>query len=1031
MSPRKSPALEAERRTAAYDPLRHDFLDRISRHVVELERRAAESSAELANVQARLAAVEAGHVAQTHELEAILSAVARERSRLAANHAGEEISGRPLDPQTAGGDDVVYLYSVVASPPANKGLGSPVGEMPSGQGLGIYNSVISPMDGKRSRTASGSGWMSARSPVNGSPHQARQQSGRDMSAPAETQATDQTQATNKVETAPANNDVETAPANNDVETAPANNDVETAQANNVVETPQVNNEVVTAQAENAVKTPQVNNAVENSQAINAVESADASNAVEATQPNKEIETTQANEDVETPQVNNAVETARANEAAETQATAGVSNDQTTGLFPPRDGRKRHFARRSGIAFNLGRRSMSTRPPIVHAETATSSNGASRPMPIPEHEQGQSLSATQPQLAVRGGPPQAPSGRVSTDSASNGAGSGPGMPVPGPMPTWSSASTKTLGRPDDDMEGIDSSEGVANGGSGASSNATVPTSPAISPAKPGVQDPPIEEVPGSTAQGAPIEKVPESTAQGPRDMPFPSQAALGSVEDQETGAVQGSAAQGTSGDVPMISPAGTNSPGAVGDTLQEKSSPESENHQTPTSNGVGLASTDALEGHSAEEVASSTASPADIPSSARLNAPAPRIKGGTASRPDPPNGTILAAQKFPDPGRQATSPAQPGDPSPDTPMSGTEPPPDGPRTNGKATAPTPTPKPTSAPNTTMAEEAIAAMPEPNLSVPEHGIVFPTRFFNAVVGGGTSLFANASAAMLEKQAYRVPEMIKANPDVHAQCPLPGKHGALTVVEGLKRNGVSGMQYPLFRKTDPGWTYCGQFEIARRLTVPVAVWEGWDQLARQKVARGVEKSTRGQELLLSKGLARDDQHLQSMDCSDILGFFGKDGEPCLRMGWIVLRCVGYDRALYDALAMALATHPKAYFSGAVATPSTGVGTKRPSSSPAYETPSNKLRCRSGRPSTPPRPTPSTSRPMTPPPQPRLPEAESARDGARVSGDGSGSWKRSSRRTPRKDYRIVRPELDGPLFADDWEETGGWGVQAGGAEK
>src|SRR5205814_8775201 len=137
-------------------------------------------------------------------------------------------------------------------------------------------------------------------------------------------------------------------------------------------------------------------------------------------------------------------------------------------------------------------------------------------------------------------------------------------------------------------------------------------------------------------------------------------------------------------------------------------------------------------------------------------------------------------------------------------------------------------------------------------------FPTQFLARALGGGSSTFSKVGPQMLSKQVVVMPEMIKANPDVHSHAPIRGYHGALTMVDGREGAGEVGRVYPLFRRVKEEWDYAGQYKVARRVIVPVEVWKSWPDDVRRGSVKQVEETAWGQVLLQENSIALNDDEL-----------------------------------------------------------------------------------------------------------------------------------------------------------------------------
>ncbi|KAI9835970.1 MAG: hypothetical protein M1837_003560 [Sclerophora amabilis] len=362
-----------------------------------------------------------------------------------------------------------------------------------------------------------------------------------------------------------------------------------------------------------------------------------------------------------------------------------------------------------------------------------------------------------------------------------------------------------------------------------------------------------------------------------------------------------------------------------------------------------------------------------------------------------------------------------------------------------------------------KEAIACLPRPpKLRVPESPVNFPPTFLRANVGGNAATFASVSDSMLGRQIIPCQELIKVNSAVHEHAPRTGYHGALTFVDGHPGSGQMGKKYPLFWKNGVNWEYGGIYTIAKRALVPLTIWKTWDMNSKVAQASKITTTGWGQDLLLEKGIVEKAADVQELTVDDILSYFERKKEPNLRMSWTLLQCVGYDRIQYDILAIALETwnegqsqndeppetstveaskskdssRKRVTKSAAPPTPSRTVGKpSKPSTAKATHPtsdqdsgpvsyPSRKRLARtspdehqggpvqSGRSK---RPRPYVERVSREPSDDEMSDSITLRRGP--SSPQSPSRARQAKRKD-VDYRLLKPELDDVIFADESEE-------------
>ncbi|KAI9701762.1 MAG: hypothetical protein M1836_001105 [Candelina mexicana] len=203
--------------------------------------------------------------------------------------------------------------------------------------------------------------------------------------------------------------------------------------------------------------------------------------------------------------------------------------------------------------------------------------------------------------------------------------------------------------------------------------------------------------------------------------------------------------------------------------------------------------------------------------------------------------------------------------------------------------------------------------PPMIVPEEPVFFPPSFFREeALGGNDTVFARVSRKKQRDQVYPCPEMIKVDPAQHQYAPLIGEHGALNFVEGEEFTGKIGEQYPLFRRgmLSRSWEYIGEYRVVHHMTVEPGVWKTWTISQRRYFALRIFSSAWGQNLLRETGLLDEYDALEirlwwerenKPGSTIIMDFFDKEEEPCLRMSWTVVQCVGYNKELKDSLSEA----------------------------------------------------------------------------------------------------------------------------------
>ncbi|KAI9812004.1 MAG: hypothetical protein M1827_004896 [Pycnora praestabilis] len=201
-----------------------------------------------------------------------------------------------------------------------------------------------------------------------------------------------------------------------------------------------------------------------------------------------------------------------------------------------------------------------------------------------------------------------------------------------------------------------------------------------------------------------------------------------------------------------------------------------------------------------------------------------------------------------------------------------------------------------------EEAVASLPSPpETRIPNRSVIFPNSYIEKALGGSGASFVKVSSKKIPSQVFECPEMIRVNPEMHGHGPSPGQHGALTLVKGQDMEGVVGTSYPTFRKSDGGWVYCGQYKLSHRIVVPLEVWNDWQDGFKLGIAKKIDTTAWGQDLLLRSNVTSEED-LQSVTVEHILEYFSREKKPYLRMSWAVLQCIGYYRDHYDALKRAM---------------------------------------------------------------------------------------------------------------------------------
>ncbi|KAI9754062.1 MAG: hypothetical protein M4579_004882 [Chaenotheca gracillima] len=348
------------------------------------------------------------------------------------------------------------------------------------------------------------------------------------------------------------------------------------------------------------------------------------------------------------------------------------------------------------------------------------------------------------------------------------------------------------------------------------------------------------------------------------------------------------------------------------------------------------------------------------------------------------------------------------------------------------------------------EIIACLPRPKkLKIPEKPVHFPPDFLREVVGGNAQTFATVSEGMFGKQAFPCKEMIKINPQAHGYAPRTGYHGALNFVDGYPMIGQSGVDYPLFWRAGDDWEYGGVYRIARRVPIPIAVWQTWGNEFKMGIARGVQNKEWGRELLSGIGIDPSDE---DVTVHTILDLFERTEEPLLRMKYTILQCVGYNRIHYDLLARELLSWRPDASEGEAEEVPPPPAPKRGEMKPTRGRGGSKIAKQStrktngdSRASTRKRTaksSPDPQAPMTPSgrrqntKRSRLNEQHAPSDGEMSDSitvrhqSNTPGRKRHARDKP-VDYRLMKPELDRVLFADDRDEEEDAGVEDGQEER
>lgn len=164
-----------------------------------------------------------------------------------------------------------------------------------------------------------------------------------------------------------------------------------------------------------------------------------------------------------------------------------------------------------------------------------------------------------------------------------------------------------------------------------------------------------------------------------------------------------------------------------------------------------------------------------------------------------------------------------------------------------------------------------------------------------------------------------------DYHPLVPqFPGKHGAMLDYAGLEMTQVDQkLKYPLFIRVDTNpalsssngdsayiWSYCGDYVVNTHVTVCAAVWKTFPATVQEHWVIALKEREWGQEYLKNRGLVGSISEAAGLTVEDIMEAFamdegggspdgkGQDEGKGLRLIWSVLKCVGFDRDLYDGL-------------------------------------------------------------------------------------------------------------------------------------
>lgn len=202
------------------------------------------------------------------------------------------------------------------------------------------------------------------------------------------------------------------------------------------------------------------------------------------------------------------------------------------------------------------------------------------------------------------------------------------------------------------------------------------------------------------------------------------------------------------------------------------------------------------------------------------------------------------------------------------------------------------------------EEIEALPFPSNSlVPSSLQDFPMDFVRECIRGDNATFAICGRATRDKQIVNWPEMMKLNPETHPFCPSPGNNGALAFVDGRPNTGEVGKTYPTLLRENVGfYKYIGNYKVVERIVMPIEIWKACTDDERLGVVDEIENREWGQTLLTFKGLCTNATDKEEKRINDLLGFFERSEEPCLRMSWTLVQFVSFEEKDYNILVGAL---------------------------------------------------------------------------------------------------------------------------------
>ncbi|KAI9673915.1 MAG: hypothetical protein M1817_002121 [Caeruleum heppii] len=202
-----------------------------------------------------------------------------------------------------------------------------------------------------------------------------------------------------------------------------------------------------------------------------------------------------------------------------------------------------------------------------------------------------------------------------------------------------------------------------------------------------------------------------------------------------------------------------------------------------------------------------------------------------------------------------------------------------------------------------DEEMKSLPKPAvITIPKPNVLFPHEFLKGALGGTDDAFSTVSTRRIQKQVFPCRDLIKLLPTLDDKAPVHGSHGALTLVESL-HGCVVGKRYPVFCRRLGGWEYTGEFKLIKRVPMPINAKASLKTPLVEKLARQVCSTRVGRQLLVDKGMVTADaQPRNPCTFKDVVPLLLRASEPCLRVDWGFLECVGYNRKLYDALTSAL---------------------------------------------------------------------------------------------------------------------------------